>query len=143
MLLPVSHEAPVEQSQWHGEDAYEGTQRGIALLVEDEPLVRASTADMLSELGFEVVEAENADKALRLIEAERPSLVITDHLMPGLSGTELARRLAVEAPGLPVILVSGYADAEGLPLDVPRLTKPFRRADLASLVNRLLPQTAR
>jgi CheY-like chemotaxis protein len=105
--------------------------------VDDEALVRASTADMLAELGYEVVEAESGEEALDLIDSRRPDLVITDHLMPGLSGTDLARILAAERPELPVLIVSGYADLDGLPADLPRLTKPFRQADLAACVANL------
>ena len=58
--------------------------RGVALLVDDEELVRMSTADMLIELGYEVVEAGSAEEALQLLNAgTSPSLLVTDHLMPG------------------------------------------------------------
>jgi DNA-binding NtrC family response regulator len=107
---------------------------GTVLLVDDEPLVRASTADMLAEMGFEVVEADSGADALALIDVRAPDLVITDHLMPGLSGTDLALILAAERPGLPVLIVSGYAELDGLPADLPRLTKPFRQADLADCI---------
>jgi CheY-like chemotaxis protein len=110
---------------------------GRVLLVEDEALVRASTADMLVELGYEVEEAETGAEALERIEARPPDIVVTDHLMPGLSGTELAAALRALRPGLPVLIVSGYADLEGLPPDLPRLTKPFRQADLADCIARL------
>ena len=53
--------------------------------------------------------------------------------MPGVSGTDLARILA-ERPDLPVLIVSRYADLDGLPADLPRLTKPFRQFDLAACV---------
>jgi FixJ family two-component response regulator len=59
--------------------------------------------------------------------------------MPGLSGTDLALILATERPGLPVLIVSGYAELDGLPADLPRLTKPFRQADLAECIARLRP----
>ena len=59
-------------------------------------------------------------------------LVVTDHLMPGLTGTELARVLRAERPELPVLIVSGYADMDGIAPDLPRLTKPFRRDELAA-----------
>ncbi len=105
--------------------------RGVALLVDDEELVRMSTADMLADLGYEVVEASSAEEALsRLHAGLQPTLVVTDHLMPGMTGAQLARTLKVERPGLPVLIVSGYAEAEGIDLDVARLTKPFRSAEL-------------
>jgi PAS domain S-box-containing protein len=106
---------------------------GTALLVDDEDLVRMSTADMLIDLGFEVVEASSAEEAIRLIaEGLAPDLLVTDHLMPGLSGAELARDLRLKRPDLRVLIVSGYAEVEGIAHDLPRLTKPFRSADLAA-----------
>jgi PAS domain S-box-containing protein len=106
--------------------------RGIALLVDDEELVRMTTADMLVDLGFEVVEVAGADAALDLLDdGLTPALVVTDHLMPGLTGGQLARKLKAERPGLPVLIISGYAEADGIDADVTRLTKPFRRAELA------------
>jgi signal transduction histidine kinase len=109
--------------------------KGTALLVDDEELVRASTADMLIELGHEVIEADSAEAALRMIGCGlKPDLLVTDHLMPGMTGTELARRLQSEQPQLAVLIVSGYADAEGIAPDLPRLTKPFGSADLAAAV---------
>ncbi len=112
--------------------------RGIALLVDDEELVRMSTADMLVDLGYEVVEASSAEEALSLLQGGvEPSLVVTDHLMPGMSGAQLARELRVLRPTLPVLIVSGYAEAEGLDPQVARLTKPFRNADLAQMLSNI------
>jgi signal transduction histidine kinase len=105
---------------------------GTALLVDDEELVRASTADMLTELGFAVVEARSAEEALRLIRnGVSPDLLVTDHLMPGMNGTDLARMARSERPDLQILLVSGYAEADGVAPDLPRLIKPFRSEDLA------------
>jgi PAS domain S-box-containing protein len=137
LWLPVSDEVPAPAAARGGQGATARSIAGTVVLVDDEPLVRASTADMLAELGYEVVEAESGQEALGLIEARGPDLVITDHLMPGLSGTDLARILAAERPDLPVLIVSGYADLDGLPADLPRLTKPFRQADLAACVANL------
>jgi CheY-like chemotaxis protein len=114
--------------------------RGTALLVDDEDLVRMSTADMLMDLGYEVVEAPSAEEALRLVgEGLRPDLVVTDHLMPGMSGVDLARDLRSRQPDLPMLIVSGYAEVEGLAPGFPRLTKPFRSAELAASLAALLP----
>jgi CheY-like chemotaxis protein len=110
---------------------------GTALLVDDEPLVRATAADMLSELGYAVVEAGSADEALRRMdEGIAPDLVVTDHLMPGLTGTELARILQARHPNLPVLIVSGYAEVDGIAPDLPRLTKPFLKSELAAILQR-------
>jgi CheY-like chemotaxis protein len=112
--------------------------RGTALLVEDEELVRLSTADMLSHLGYDVAEASSAEEALRLVAGGlSPDLLVTDHLMPGMSGAQLARELNLTCPGLPVLIVSGYAEAEGVAPDLPRLTKPFRHDELAASLSAL------
>jgi PAS domain S-box-containing protein len=137
LWLPVSESPPALAVARREAEAMPSATAGTVLLVDDEPLVRASTADMLAEMGYEVVEADSGADALALVDLRVPDLVITDHLMPGLSGTDLALILAAERPGLPVLIVSGYAELDGLPADLPRLTKPFRQADLADCVARL------
>jgi PAS domain S-box-containing protein len=113
------------------------TSRRCALLVDDEELVRKSTADMLADLGYDVIEANSAQQALRLLDqGAAPDLLITDYLMPGMSGSDLALEVRARKPGLPILIISGYAEAEGIAPDLPRLTKPFRSAELAqSLAN--------
>jgi PAS domain S-box-containing protein len=106
---------------------------GVALLIDDEELVRMSTADMLADLGYDVVEAGSAEEGLRLIHGGlEPAVLVSDHLMPGMSGAQLAREIRRLRPGLPVLIVSGYAEEEGIDPDIPRLTKPFRNAELAA-----------
>jgi CheY-like chemotaxis protein/two-component sensor histidine kinase len=122
-------------------DAPEGqVGRGTVLLVDDEELVRMSTADMLLDLGYHVIEAGSAEEALRLVhEGLAPTVLVTDHLMPGMNGTDLAHSLRSDNPDLPVLLVSGYAESEGVAPDLARLTKPFRKAELAASLGALLP----
>jgi CheY-like chemotaxis protein len=111
---------------------------GVALVVDDEPLVRASTADMLVEMGYEVIEASSANEALIELAKRRFDLLVTDHLMPGMTGAELANTVRARFPGLPVLIVSGYADVDAIAPDLPRLSKPFRRADLAAALGELV-----
>jgi PAS domain S-box-containing protein len=112
---------------------------GTALLVEDEDLVRMSTADMLASFGYQVAEAGSAEEALRLVQGGlRPDLLVTDHLMAGMSGAQLARELSNSRPELPVLIVSGYAEADGIDADLPRLTKPFRNEELAAALSALM-----
>ena len=114
--------------------------RGVALLVDDDDLVRMSTADMLIDLGFEVVEASSAEEALQLLNTgTKPDLLITDHLMPGMNGADLAREARAIEPTLPILIVSGYAEVDGVAPDLPRLTKPFRNSELAESISALLP----
>jgi len=94
-----------------------------------------STADMLEELGYEVVETESAEHALQLLaDGLQPKVLVTDHLMPGMTGAELARTVRERHPGVPVLLVSGFAEVDEIAADLPRLTKPFRQHELAGSV---------
>ena len=132
LLLPISHAPPAEPTAVAARAPAHGA-RGKALLVDDEELVRMTTASMLADIGYEVVEAGSAREALRMIaEGLAPDLLVTDHLMPGVTGADLARRLKAEHPDLPILIVSGYAEAEGLAADLARLTKPFRHAELVT-----------
>jgi PAS domain S-box-containing protein len=119
--------------------AVDGAHHGVALLVDDEELVRMSTADMLTEMGYAIIEASSAEEAMRVLDSGRTvHIVVTDHLMQGMSGTDLARLVQSVWPQLPVLLVSGYAELEGIDAKLPRLTKPFRKDELAATLISLL-----
>jgi len=110
-----------------------GPRSGTVLLVDDEDLVRASTADMLTDLGYRVVEAQTAEDAVRKLDEEiQVDILISDHLMPGMTGADLASAVSRKRPGLPVLLISGYAEAEGIGVEFKRLTKPFRQSEVAA-----------
>jgi CheY-like chemotaxis protein len=93
---------------------------------------------MLGELGYRVIEARTADEALKLAESEPElDLLVTDYLMPGTNGADLARAVRMRRPDLPVLIISGYADADGIAPDLPRLTKPFRQDELSAKIGTL------
>lgn len=108
------------------------------LLVEDDPLVRMTLVEGLADAGFEVLEAEDAESALRVL-AHHPeiALLLTDINLPGADGFALARAARVLRPDLPVIYASGrFRQAEpgrGLP-DAPFLAKPFSVACAAATI---------
>ena len=108
---------------------------GTVLVVDDEELVRVATADMLGELGFQVVEAESGAEALAILN-DRPGIdfLVTDHLMPAMTGMELITAARTQRPELPVLIVSGYSDLGGITPGLPRLQKPFRQHELAAIV---------
>ena len=87
--------------------------RGQVLLVEDDNEVAALTREMLNSLGFSVVHASSADAALgALANGRSVDIVLSDIMMPGgISGLELAREIKRREPNLPVVLVTGYAEA--------------------------------
>jgi CheY-like chemotaxis protein len=110
------------------------------LLVDDEALVRMATIAMLTDLGHQVIEAASGAQALELLRTgAAPDLVITDYLMPVMNGTELAREIRAQRPGLPILLATGYASLAGNTMaDLPLLPKPFRQAELAATIERLI-----
>jgi len=115
------------------------------LVVEDEPALLDLFEATLSELGYCVTAAANGAEAVRAVEAAglRPDLLVTDIVMPGMTGLALAERLRKSLPGLKVLFMSGYTDramARGSLLDAgtPFLQKPFDIAELASEVRGIL-----
>jgi CheY-like chemotaxis protein len=118
--------------------------QGAVLVVDDEALVLESTAAMLEELGYEPVCADSGEAALALLDG-RPDVlaVLTDHAMPGMTGTALAARLRGERPGLPVILATGYAGAwSAEPGAPPLLAKPYSLAQLSVTLSGALARAA-
>ncbi len=135
LWLPVS-EMPVAAEKPEREVTRAAKAAGLALLVDDDELVRAVTADMLGEMGYQVVEASSAEAALQILEQGLAiDALITDHLMPGMNGTDLARKVIASHPKARVLVVSGYADTAAFAPDIPHLTKPFRVDDLSVLLN--------
>jgi signal transduction histidine kinase len=112
------------------------------LLVDDDALIAASTVALLEDLGHHVVEAHSGKEALAILrEGLNPDLVITDHAMPGMTGSDLAVRLRLHDPKLPILLATGYAELQGqLPIELPRLAKPYTQEQLSLEIARLLPE---
>jgi PAS domain S-box-containing protein len=108
---------------------------GAALLVDDEELVRTSVSAMLQELGYATTEAESAPEALELLDnGKHFDLVVTDHLMPGMTGTDLAAEIKRRDPGQRIVIISGYSDLDQIAPDLTRLAKPFRQDELAEAI---------
>src|SRR5436853_1579869 len=80
------------------------------LVVDDEAGIRQSVRGILADEGYRVLEAEDGRGALRLIESERPRLVIVDIWMPEMDGIELLRRIRDSDPMTPVIVISGHGN---------------------------------
>jgi PAS domain S-box-containing protein len=119
--------------------------QGTILVVEDQDAVRSLVANILRSYGYQVMEADSGAQALALPDKQVDAidLLVTDVVMPGMSGRDLATRLAARRKGLRVLYMSGYAaDAivhEGiLDADVAFLQKPFSPAEIAAKAEEML-----
>ena len=113
------------------------------LVVDDEPMVRALIARVLSDAGYEVVAVANGQAALDAARGAEVGfdLVVTNNYMPGLNGAELIGRVRQDFPTLPILHIDDISRKrldEGLPDDVPTVYKPFSVATLREAVQRLL-----
>jgi CheY-like chemotaxis protein len=121
--------------------ASNGVQKKLAILtVDDDPLVALNTSALLEELGHTVYSAPSAMHALEILRREKTiDLLITDQLMPGMTGSELASRIRAEKAQFPIILATGYAElAPGEGEGLPRLAKPFSQRELAEAIARAI-----
>ncbi|MCJ2034455.1 response regulator [Methylobacterium sp. J-068] len=112
------------------------------LVVDDDAEVRHVTASFLSSFGYHESEAADGSAALSLLEQNRFDLVVADLAMPGMTGVELAEIVRVRWSGVPVLIVTGHAEAIPIPPDLPVLRKPFESVALAAEVSRLLDRAA-
>ena len=110
------------------------------LLVDDEEIVRHATALQLRDLGYEVTEAASAAAALRLVDKGwLPDLLVTDHVMPDMTGVRFAQQMRQRHAELPVLIITGYANLTPSQLSgFEVLRKPYRRMELAQSVAQLL-----
>ena len=143
--------APAEEAQRKAPAASEiGRQakNELLLVVEDNPDMRRVAVRQIKELGYRVVEAENADRARVLLDQGlRPDLMFVDVVMPGATdGIAFAEEVADRLPGVRILLTSGFTERatvearkrEGRPLPFALLGKPYRKADLARAIRAAL-----
>ena len=105
------------------------------LLVDDDPLVVAGTTGMLEELGHDAIHAvASGEEALAVLRRDGNfDLLLTDHMMPGMSGMKLAAQARAMHPSLPILLASGFAEIDGVAVvEWPRLRKPYSLNDLSA-----------
>jgi len=140
LWLPRARAADVVRGLPMPEAVVETTPRpGLRiLLVDDDVLVSMNTANMLIDLGHDVLEAHSGVHALRMLESEGTfDAVITDYAMPGMNGLELATKINSKHPQMLVILATGYAELPTeLSLAFPRLSKPYTQEQLAEALER-------
>jgi len=138
MVLPVATSMPKAESP--ALPAQKVKRSAVILFVDDDPLIALSTTEMLEDLGHRVIGASSGRHALDILKSEQPlDLMMTDHVMPGMTGLELAAASREVRPALPVLLATGYAELpEGAQLDLPRLAKPYHQDQLRDRLDQLL-----
>ncbi len=109
------------------------------LVIDDEDLVREVIVEILEREGYDVVGAETPQEALALLEEGNVCLIVSDIIMPGLSGFELLETVRARQPGLPVIFVTGAGTEENLAEALARgaytvIVKPFSHAELRAAI---------
>jgi CheY-like chemotaxis protein len=118
-----------------------GDQKKRVLLVDDAADVLVTLGAFLEGAGLTVIKARSGDEALAIVASDQMlDAIVTDNAMPGLSGTDLLLQSAQMRPGLPGLIVTGYADTASLgalPPSVGILCKPFRREELVSRVREM------
>ena len=146
VLLPqaVPEEAAIEASHDVTPSSMTGHGDAALLIVDDDADVRVTTALLLRRMGYRVTEAGNADEAMMALELDPGiELLLTDVIMPGVSGPELARKAGAKRPEMPVVFFSGYADPEAIVGSIPLtrlLRKPFRPTELVLLIETALAE---
>jgi len=140
LWLPVAEAEAIERPRPVAPQRVQESRCCRVLVIDDDPIVLAGTAAMLEDLGHTATEVDSAEQGLKILQSDVSiDLVITDHAMPGMTGTELAKRIRRKWPELPVIIATGYAELPGeLDPSVPRLSKPYRQQDLAAVVAQLV-----
>ena len=139
VFLPKAGAAPAGRSADAGATPFAHDDHLVVLVVDDDPAVREVTAGLLTDLGYDVMEAGSGGAALDLIERhEGISAVVLDFAMPGMNGADLARELRIRRPGMPILFATGYADAKALTGvgDHQIVHKPFVQAELARKLSR-------
>jgi CheY-like chemotaxis protein len=135
VYLPRAHTAEQPASEPEREPDITALKDLTLLLVDDDPAVRTVAASMLHDLGCHVTEARDGEEAIAELRRapDHTAVVLIDFAMPGLNGGETAAALRAVRPGLPIVLMSGYADLDALAdaWSGPILRKPFSRAELA------------
>jgi signal transduction histidine kinase len=138
LLLPVATAVPETESP--ALKQHKVNRSAVILFVDDDPLIAMSTTEMLEDLGHHVIGASSGLHALDILKSEQPlDLMMTDHVMPGMTGVELAAASREVRPSLPILLATGYAELpEGAQLDLPRLAKPYHQDQLRDRLDQLL-----
>jgi CheY-like chemotaxis protein len=110
LFFPFVVDSPAQESQTAVTARSEGIDEGTILLVEDNEDVRRMVRDLLTDFGYHIIEADDPQKALVMAEGQEIDLVLSDVIMPGMSGPDMYQQLVRLHPGLKVLFMSGYTN---------------------------------
>ena len=138
LYLPVAEEKALRDNASVTLQIPAASRRLSILLVDDEPLVRTGTAEMIRDLGHQVRDASGGFEALAILaEGDEFDVIVTDYKMPGMDGAELAEKVRKVRPDAAILLITGYTGTGEAVANLPRLSKPFGQAEIAAALGRL------
>jgi signal transduction histidine kinase/ActR/RegA family two-component response regulator len=143
LWLPVAQ--PASGSEQRQSTPAELRGCGRILIVDDAPDVLVTSSAFLEKAGFQVTRAGSGDQALVFLASGEPfDALVTDYAMPGMNGVDLIKHAHMAQPGLAALIITGFADAEGvdsLPVTVTILRKPYQRSQLVEAVLRTVDRS--
>jgi PAS domain S-box-containing protein len=145
LWLPVATGAEIPSPVASPEQPVEADGQSLAVLaVDDDALVLMNTVLMLEDLGHVVDKANSAQEALEMLErGPLPDVLVTDHVMPHMTGAELAKEVRRRYPGVAILLASGYAELpDGAGKAIKRLQKPFSQRQLKAAVSNVAKRSS-
>jgi signal transduction histidine kinase len=139
LLLGRCEAAPAPVAEPPPHDAAGPRRSGHVLVVEDDPIVAMMVGTALEDAGFTVTRAATADEALAVLAGETVDVLFSDVVMPGsMSGVDLASEARRLAPGLPIVLATGYSEDVARVTGVKVMSKPYRIDALVALLDSAL-----
>jgi PAS domain S-box-containing protein len=143
VYLPVEPNAVIEDQQIDEDDLLSGS--GCILVVDDEAIIRTMTQAILSDLGYDVILAEDGEEAVKCFrqQKDRIDLVLLDMVMPKLNGRDALKKIKKIKPAVKVLLISGFnritdSGEDLIPGVSGFIQKPFRRGDLGRTIQQIL-----
>jgi CheY-like chemotaxis protein len=142
LWLPVDEAAvsAVEQKRAEPAEIERPQTLLVVLAVDDDELVLNNTVAMLEDLGHTAIAAPSAEAALEALRKDDSiDVVITDQVMPHMTGAQLAEAIKAEWPQIAVVLATGFAETPASALGLPRLSKPFTQVELSERLAGMQP----
>jgi len=142
LLLPTNgslRDPDVRPSQSGKQPADAVARTGLlVLVVDDDELVLSATSALLDDMGYKVLEASGGRRALEIVARTPIDLILTDQVMPEITGLQLANAVHAIRPDLPIVLASGFSDIGApVPSHIYRMNKPYSRKQLEAALNSL------